>query len=191
MKPCSRNRKLIACLVLDELDARKAAALREHFALCEGCRRYWQEISNVAEGLASAAPDSSLEASEFFHHRVAEKLQAADSSSMLENLTAWLRGAKPNWRAALPAIAVLAIAYFATVAPRNHSNLPPPAPLATQIESASGSESDLAPTLANYQKIANQSLEKLSDLLTKQGNKSLPPAPVYTASSFQLAEGSF
>lgn len=191
MKPCSKNRKLIACLALDELDARKAAALHAHFALCEGCRRYWQEMSNVAKGLASAAPDSNLEASEFFHHRVAEKLRAVESSSLLENLAARLRGAMANWRVALPAIAVLVIALFAMVAPRNHSVLPPPAPLPAQVASASGSDSDLAPTLANYQMIANQSLEKLSDLLTKQGNKSLPPAPVYTASSFQLAEGSF
>ena len=37
----------------------------------------------------------------------------------------------------------------------------------------------------------NQSLEKLSELLARQGNKSLPPAPLDTASSFQLLNGSF
>ena len=128
MKPCSKNRKLIAWLALDALDAREAAALRDHLARCEGCRRYWEEISNVTERLASAAPDSNLEASEVFHHRVAEELQAVGSSSVLENLAAWLRGSKLNWRVALPAIAVLVIALLAMVAPRHPPALSLPAP---------------------------------------------------------------
>jgi hypothetical protein len=57
--------------------------------------------------------------------------------------------------------------------------------------SESSSGSDLAPTLANYQMVASQSLEKLSELLTRQGNKSLPPTPVYTASSLELANAPF
>ena len=191
MKPCSKNRKLIAWLALDALDAREAAALRDHLARCEGCRRYWEEISNVTERLASAAPDSNLEASEVFHHRVAEELQAVGSSSVLENLAAWLRGSKLNWRVALPAIAVLVIALLAMVAPRHPPALSLPAPPAVQVVSTSSSGSDLAPTIANYQMIANQSLDKLSELLTRQGNKRLPPAPVYTISSFELANASF
>jgi anti-sigma-K factor RskA len=191
MKPCPQNRKLIVWLSLNTLDARKAAALRDHLALCEGCRRYWEEISNVTERLAAAAPDSNLEASELFHHRVAEKLQAVESSSVLENLAAWLRGSMLNWRVALPAVAVLVIALIAMVAPRHHPAPSPPAPPAVQVVSASSSESDLAPTLANYQMVASQSLEKLSELLTRQGNKSLPPAPVYTMSSFELTNASF
>jgi hypothetical protein len=191
MKPCSKNRKLIAWLALDALDARKAAALRDHLARCEGCRRYWEEISIVTEGLAAAVPDSKLEASEFFHHRVAEKLQVVECGSGPENLAAWLRGTMLSWRVALPAITVLVIALFAMIAPRHHPALSPPAPPTAQVESESSSERDLAPTLANYQMVANQSLEKLSDLLTKQGNKRLPPAPVYTASSLKLANASF
>ena len=189
MKPCSKNRKLIAWLALDALDARKAAALRDHLAHCQGCRRYWEEISNVTDGLASAAPDSNLEASEFFHHRVAEKLQAAKSGSVLENL--WFRGTMLNWRVALPAIAVLVIALFAMVAPRHPLTVSPPTPPTVQVVSPSSSGSDLAPTIANYQMVANQSLEKLSELLTRQGSKSLPPAPVYTISSFELANAPF
>ena len=191
MKPCSKNRKLIAWLALDALDAREAAALRDHLARCEGCRRYWEEISNVTERLASAAPDSNLEASEVFHHRVAEELQAVGSSSVLENLAAWLRGSKLNWRVALPAIAVLVIALLAMVAPRHPPALSLPAPPAVQVVSTSSSGSDLAPTIANYQMIANKSLDKLSELLTRQGNKRLPPAPVYTISSLEVVNASF
>jgi anti-sigma factor RsiW len=191
MEPCSRNRRLIAWLALDALDAQKAAALRAHLARCEGCRRYWREISSVTETLASAQPDSNLEASELFHHKVAAKLQAVEASSVLEDLAAWLRGSILNWRVALPAIAVLAIAVAALVAPRHHPASSVSAPPAVQAVSASGSESDLAPTIANYQMVANQSLEKLSELLTRQGNKSLPPAPVYTASSLELTNAPF
>jgi anti-sigma-K factor RskA len=191
MKPCSRNRKLIAWLALGALDAEKAAALRDHLAVCQGCRRYWEEISNVTETLASAQPDSNLEASELFHHKVAAKLQAVEAGSGLEDLAAWLRGSILNWRVALPAIAVLAIAVLAMVAPRHHSSSSLSAPPAVQAVSASDSESDLAPTIANYQMVANQSLEKLSELLTRQGNKNLPPAPIYTASSLTLADEPF
>ena len=191
MKPCLRNRKLIAWLALDALDAPKAAALRAHLARCEGCRRYWEEISNVTERLASAQPDSNLEASELFHRKVAARLQAVEASSVLEDLAAWLRGSILNWRVALPAIAVLAIAVAALVAPRHHPASSVSAPPAVQAASASSSESDLAPTIANYQMVANQSLEKLSELLTRQGNKNLPPVPIYTASSLTLADAPF
>ena len=191
MKPCLRRRKLIAWLVLGALDAGKAAALRDHLAVCEGCRRYWEEISHVTEILASAQPDSKLEASELFHHKVAAKLLAVEASPVLEDLTAWLRGSIVSWRVALPAVAVLAIAVLAMVAPRHHPASSVSAPPVAQAASASGSESDLAPTIANYQMVANQSLEKLSELLTRQGNKSLPPAPIYTASSLTLADEPF
>ena len=105
MKPCSKNRKLIAWLVLGTLDARKAAALREHLALCEGCRGYRDEILNVAEKLMAAEPDSNIQASGVFHQRVAEKLRGIESDSALENLAAWLRGVMLSWRVALPATA--------------------------------------------------------------------------------------
>ena len=189
MKPCSKNRKLIAWLALDALDARAAAALREHLALCEGCRRYAEEISNVTDGLAAAAPDSDLEASVSFHRGAAKKLQAAKANSVMENLAAWFRGSMLTWRVALPAIAVLVIALC--VAPRRHPALSPTAPPTVQVVPASSSESGSAPTIANYQAMANQSLEEFSELLTTQGNKRLPPAPVYTASSFALANASF
>ena len=191
MKPCLRRRKLIAWLVLGALDAGKAAALRDHLAVCEGCRRYWEEISHVTEILASAQPDSELEASEYFHHTVAAKLQAVEAGSVLEDLAAWLRGSILNWRVALPAIAVLAIVLLAVVAPRHHPSSSLSVPPAVQATSASGSESDLAPTIANYQMVANQSLEKLSELLTRQGNKNLPPVPIYTASSLTPADEPF
>jgi hypothetical protein len=191
MKPCSRNRKRIAWLVLDALDAPQAAALRDHLARCEGCRRYWEDLSHTTEALTSASPDSSLEASESFHRRVAEKLQAVESGSVLDNLTAWLGGAMRNRRVALPAMAVAAIALIVVVASRYYPDRSRPVQPTVQVASASNSESELAPTIANYQRVANQSLEKLSELLTRQGDRSLPQAPVYTISSSEPANASF
>jgi hypothetical protein len=191
MKPCSSNRKLIAWLALGALDAGKAAALRDHLADCPGCRCYWEEISNVTETLASAQPDSNLEASECFYRKVAVKHQAVETGSVLEDLAAWLRGSILDWRVSLPAIAVLAIAALAMVTPRHHPAASASAPPAAQAVSASDSDSDLAPTIGNYQMVANQSLEKLSELLTRQGNKNLPPVPIYTASSLTFADEPF
>jgi hypothetical protein len=47
----------------------------------------------------------------------------------------------------------------------------------------------MSPTLSNYQMVANHSLEALDELLTRQGNRNLPPVPVYTASILGLANG--
>ncbi len=176
MKPCSKNRKRIAWLALDALDASQAAALRDHLALCEGCRRYAEEMSNTVRALTATAEGSEPEASASFHRRVAERLEAAESPSVLESLHRWLGGSMLNWRVALPAIAVLGIVLVALVTSREPPADSPLAQPAVQV--ASSSRDDLAPTLANYQMIACQSLDKLDELLTRQGNKSLPPAPV-------------
>jgi negative regulator of sigma E activity len=191
MQPCSKNRKLIAWLALGMLEGREAAELREHISTCEGCRRYSEEIANVAARLEAAEPDSDLKASDFFHRRVAGKLRAVESSSLVERLAERVRGAMPNWRVALPAMAVLALALLVMTASQHYTAPFAPATPVAQGLPAAGADSDLAPTLANYQMIANQSLDKLSDLLTRQGNRNLPAAPVYTASSFQTANGSF
>lgn len=190
MKACPKNRKLIAWLVLDSLNAQEAAGLRAHLAHCEGCRRYAEEISNVTKGLASAKMDSDLEASESFHRQVTAKLQPVESGSVVANLTFWFRETMLQWRVALPAVAVLAIALVVVIAPKHPTASPSPESTA-QVVSPSGSANDLAPTIANYQMIASQSPDKLAELLTQQGNKPLPPAPTYTISSFDLANGSY
>jgi hypothetical protein len=191
MKPCSKNRKLIAWLASDALDARKVATLRDHFTRCEGCRRYWEEISNATERVASAQPDSNIEASEFFHHRVAERLQELEYSSVPKNLAAWLHGLRLNWCVVLPTMAVLVISFIAVVAPRVDRAAFPSAPTTVGVVSSSDPESELAPTLANYQMVAHQSLEEFDELLSKHGNKRLPPVPVLTISSLELAQGAY
>jgi anti-sigma factor RsiW len=74
MKPCSRNRKLLAWLALGELDSHRAAALREHVESCDGCRRYLAEMSSVTDSLTVDEGTPEIQATEAFHGRLVNKL---------------------------------------------------------------------------------------------------------------------
>jgi anti-sigma factor RsiW len=188
MKPCSQNRKQITWLALGELDIASEKTLREHLAGCDGCRRYFEEISGVTEKLAAAEPDARVQAPDFFHQRLTEKLRAAESGSVLEDAVAWFARMTPGWRVALPGMAVVLLAVFVVVTrrqPATDTVVPPPS---VQVAVTPSSVSDSAPTMGNYQMIAGQSLDKLDEVLTKEGNASLPPAPIYTASMSKLPE---
>ncbi len=191
MKPCAQNRELIVWLALNALDARQARHLRAHLETCEGCRRYRAEISNVTERLAEEEATPDIQASEIFHQKVAGKLRAAKPDSPGEILAAYFRGTLLNWRVALPAIAALVVV-GATVATWRQPPVVSSSPkAATQTALASDADNDLAPTIANYQRAANESLDKLDALLTRQGNRALPSMPIYTASTLALAKQSF
>ena len=90
----------------------------------------------------------------------------------------------PELGLALPALAALMTALLAIVAALHHPAPAPAAPRMAQVSVISGTY--LAPTIANYRLIAGQSLQKLDEVLATQGNKPLPPAPVYTASGLML-----
>jgi anti-sigma factor RsiW len=191
MKPCAQNQKLIAWLVSNALEAQQARQLQAHLETCEGCRGYLAEISNVTERLAVAETNPDIQASESFHRKVAGRLRAAKPDFIGEILAAHLRGTLLNWRVALPAIAAL-VAVGVTVAIwRQPPDVSPSPRAGTQTASVSDADNDLAPTIANYQRVANQSLDKLDELLTKQGNRALPSMPIYTASTLGLAQESF
>jgi anti-sigma factor RsiW len=189
MKPCAQNRKLIAWLSLNALEARQARQLQAHLETCEGCRRYLAEISNVTEKLAAAEATSDVQASENFHRKVAGRLRAAKPDSPGEILAAYL--ARLNWRVALPAMAALMVVGVTVATWRQPPRVSSPAQTGSKTVSVSEADSDLAPTIANYQRVANQSQEKLDALLTRQGNRALPAMPVYTASTLGLANRSF
>jgi anti-sigma factor RsiW len=192
MKPCAQNRKLIAWLASNALDARQTRQLQAHLETCEGCRRYLAEVSNVTERLTAAEANADVQASEVFHQKLAGKLRAVKPDSVGEILAAYFRGTLLNWRVALPAIAALVVVIGVTVAIwRQPPVVPSPRIASTQTASVSDADDDLAPTIANYQRVANQSLDKLDALLTRQGNRSLPPMPIYTASTLGLAQESF
>jgi len=191
MKPCAQNRKLIVWLTLNALEVRQTQQLRAHLETCEGCRRYLAEISNVTERLAAAETNPDVQASEIFHQKVASKLRAAKLDSIGEILAAYLRGTLLNWRVALPAMAALMVIGVTVAIWRQLPDVSSSPRAGIQTASVSDVDMDMAPTIANYQRVANQSLDKLDALLTKQGNRPLPSMPIYTASTLGLANESF
>jgi hypothetical protein len=190
MKPCAENQKLIAWLALDALDARTAVAIRDHLAHCEGCRGYFEEISGVAANLA-APPAPDVQTSENFHRRVVGGLRTAKPDSLLEILTADFHRARLNWRTALTVAAALVVISLTLIVPRRSPEVAPPPPAPLPSASVSDADNDLAPTIANYQRVADQSLDQLDALLTRQGNQTLQAMPVYTASTRPRVNGSF
>ena len=172
MKPCANKRKAIAWLAAGALNPAEAASLRAHLTQCAGCRRYYRELADITEALEATQPDTNLEVSEEFYAKVAGKIQAVDASFGDEDI-GFLRSLL-GWRNALPAVLLVVMLMSMVLLrypPTSVSQNPSPA----QLVSPSGAGTDMAPTLANYQMVANQSLEKFSELLTKQGNKRLPP----------------
>jgi anti-sigma factor RsiW len=187
MKPCSKNRKLIAWLALDALEVRQARQLRAHLETCEGCRRYLEEISNVTDRLTAAEMAPDIQASESFHQRVAGKLRVEKPNSFGEIVTAYFCGTMSSWRVALPVSAALVVAIVAFATLQKHPEASSQAQSQAHTVPASNWNTDLPPTIANYQMVANRSLEQLDELLTRQGNRNLPPAPIYTASTLAAA----
>src|SRR6266850_3889491 len=171
MKPCKRNRKLIAGLALEELDARQEHNLRAHLETCATCREYLNEISKVTRTLTAPQTGSGVEASAAFHQRLVSRLRAQESSSAWERFWLELRAGLSNRAVALPvigAIAVLVVMLF--LAMKDPSDSPPSQPQ-VQVAAAANRPSDPAPTISNYQMVANRSLEKFDELLTRQGNR--------------------
>lgn len=191
MKPCRKNRKLIVWLAVNALDAAPARELRAHLETCANCRSYLAEISHVTERLATIEATPDIQASENFHRRVVGGLRTARHYPVKEILAAGFRRTRLTWRVALPAITALVVIGVAIATWRQPPDVSSPAPSGIQTVSVSDADNDLAPTFANYQMVAHQSLARLDALLTRQGNRGLPPMPIYTASTLTLANGSF
>ncbi len=187
MKPCSNNRKLIALLAIDELDACQARELRAHLQSCEGCRRYLDEMWDVTKKLAARETAVEIKTSESFHRKVVARLRAEEKVSVWETIKAI--PAMLNLRVALPVLAVVvALAVGLGIQHRQSSVVvsPPPAPKPVASAPAAGIAS--APTIANYQIAVSQSLQTFDDLLTRQAKTPLPPAPIYTVSMLAVAD---
>ncbi len=184
MNPCSTNRKPIALLVVDALNASEARELRAHIQTCEGCRAYLQEISDVTQKLGAFEVRSEIQTSEAFHQRVVRSLRAEETASPLSSLLTQLRVAMSNWRVALPvagatALLVAAFVFFMRPSPvTNIVNVSPP-----------NVKTERDPTISNYQMIANRSLEKFDELLNRQATRNSSAGPIYTASMLSAHDG--
>ena len=181
MKPCRTNRKEIAWLALDALEVPRARKLRAHVETCAGCRRHLEEISTVARKLQAVESGADIQAHEAFHRRL---LSALKAEATAWNWPAPLAQWRLNWRVALPVSAGAGLLLLALATLLNRPTVSPPAvPNAQSVPPAVIRKADPLPTLSNYEMVANQSLEKLDELLSRQAERNPPPAPIYRASS--------
>ena len=178
-------------LALGDLQARQARALRDHLETCAGCRAYAEEMSSVTQKLAAGAIGSDLQVSETFHRKLAARLRANERRPVAESLLAPLRALFANSRMALPLLGLGGAALIVTaivLLPRP-TPLPLPLPAPSQAVAPPAEKHDLAPTISNYQMVANRSLEKLDELLSRQARNNRSPMPIYTASALSRADG--
>jgi hypothetical protein len=201
MKACSHNRQPIACLALGVLDAPEERLLRVHLETCAECRRYLEEISKVAGKLAAAEIRTDIQTSESFHQKWVQKLREKAPAPLGDDPFSRFRGSWLNWlnqgvfmirarrRVALPLIGVTVaiIAVWSVLVWR--SGISSPAPTPAPVLLTKKLHRDPEPTLANYQIIANQSLEDLDALLTRQATSNASAAPVYSALGSARAAG--
>jgi anti-sigma-K factor RskA len=179
MKPCKRNAESIAELAMGSLATEAADQLREHLRNCAGCREYFAQISQVTKTLSDTSVRTDIESSPVFHRTLLSRITAQRERP---TRTSW-QMLVPNWRIAFPALAVVAV--LAAVLFR------PPGPKTRQIAqnpivAQPKVMNDLNPSVANYQKVANQSLDRLDDLIAKQSREHGPSVPLYRASTFLL-----
>ena|SRR5579872_1733962 len=182
MKACAKNRKSIALLAIGSLESQPTRELRAHMETCPGCREYLAEISGVTATLRAGEMESDIRALEGFHLRTVAALKKAEKRTFVAALALRVQSLL-SWRIALPACAVAAVVIALLSTGIHHSHdviLSTPTPRAPM---ALDSRANLDPTAANYEMIANQSLEKLDELITRQGNQNPSPGPVYTAST--------
>jgi hypothetical protein len=186
MKPCFGKQKQIALLAANSVDLQQEQALQAHLDGCAGCRRYFEEISSVAGKLRATEVDTNARPSASFHRNLMGALAEAKRESTRGTLSAQIR-AFWSWRLIVPpaAAAVALIASWLFSAPPAPTSTR--TPLAVRHGAPPVAKLIPEPTFSNYEMAAHQSLEKLDELLTEQGNRNPEPAPRYTAGSLPRA----
>lgn len=184
MKPCPKNRKLIALLSVSGLEDSSAKALRAHFEECPGCRGYLQEISNVVKNLSAANLEESFTTSPGFHRKVMDSLRNETPAS--KSLLSWLQWPWRQWGVARPIVAGFVVVLATLIAWQWPAGNPSPVPPISRAPSRPTAYTEPQPTMANYQMVANRSLEELDELLSRQGSRCFPSSPNPTTAGLAL-----
>jgi len=207
MKSCSQNRKLIAWLAVDALDRQQERALRAHVETCAECRRYLDQVSHVTNRLSAVEIRSDIQSSESFHQRVVGGLPAQKSGSRGRGalLNSWDKmrvlfsvaeagsrsvGSRVMGTLVWPVLGASALAIAAWAIFLQRPNVPLPHSMGGQSRLIAPAESDFEPTISNYQMVANRSLDKLDELLTRQANSNPSPVTIYTLTTLSRAAAS-
>ena len=186
MIPCPQQRELMAELSLGGMNAQAESELRVHIETCAGCRHYFHELSAVTEKLNAVEIRSDIQTSEAFHRRVVGAVEAEASGALWQGLLAQIRVSLKNWRVALPlagaTAAIIALSVFLLNSGSGRDQkIPATADPQAQAVLRPNMQSDVDPTVANYQRVAHRSLEKLDELLASQANRNPLSTPIFTA----------
>jgi hypothetical protein len=189
MKPCKKNRKLIAWMILGELETAQRELIRGHLEQCEACREYFEEMSGISSGLANAETTQTVQATQLFHLKLLGKLRSEKRGSPLATLVEQVRWASLKSRVGLWTTIVVAVGLIGIFtllrsvdgpAKRFETGQAPPEP---------PSPGSMEPTLSNYEMVANLAPEKFDKFLTEQGSKNISPTPIYRAFALPLEIG--
>jgi anti-sigma factor RsiW len=166
MKPCARNRKLIAWLVMDALDVKAAGELRHHIESCAQCQKYRQELLSIRgkfRRTADTLPE--VNTSPGFHQQLVRRIQEESAAPSVRSRLVW--SSLFNWQRWAVAAGLVLIAGMALFTAHRfrggsekayHANA---ASLKLPVEVR-------APTLSAYRLAANNSFEALDELLLEQ-----------------------
>jgi hypothetical protein len=191
MKPCKKNRKLIAWMILGELETAQREVIRAHLKQCEGCRAYFEEISSMSSALANGKTNEAVQASPIFHQKLLGKLRSEERRSLLAMLVEQMRWAGLKWRVGLwttgGVVAVGLIVIFTLLRPVDG---PAKRLESRQVPPELPSRDSMDPTLSNYEMVANLGPEKFDEFLTEQGTKNISSTPIYRASALPAEIGS-
>jgi hypothetical protein len=184
MKPCLKYKKRIAWMALEALEEPEAGRLRDHLQSCAGCRAYFEELAQIKVKLTAAGTDpQETRSSEAFHRKLVARMEKEKPQSAVGDLLSGIRA----WRAAIPLAGAAAVIVGILWAVQEQSHQPAPPRPVGPVVSKGKINGDLPPTIANYDMVANQSLDKLDDLLNRQGNRNPQRGPIYNASARFLA----
>lgn len=182
MKPCRHNRKRIVWLQLNALGQDEATDLRTHLQTCAGCREYHREISRVNDYLSSLQSTVTLENTLTAPAPRPRRLNPGRTG--FSPATSFVQNLLP--RLAWPALASVLLATVIIVVVTHHPAAPSVPAHQTNIITAQEPVANVLPTLGNYRAVANQSLDQLDDLLSRQSTRPIPPPPAFSPVTFAL-----
>ena len=190
---CSNYRDQLAALTLGALEPADKHAVELHLSTCAACRATLAELKSVTQSLEGVQTRNDIQTSERFHRAWTAQLHKASVPSFRERAAAFLKAFRLSpYHYALPiatvALLILIGAFWlwSIHAPNEVRSTTNPRNLSSRQPSA---DSEIEPTLSNYQVVANRSFEKLDQLLNTQGTKTAPSSlPVYTASALSISK---
>ena len=185
MKPCKKNRKLIAWLAVDALDVEQARELRSHVRTCPGCLEYWQEMLSIAQDhLATSTTLPVMPGSDSFHEKLDRKILTDRARLFPASGMELLRRCLSDWRTLAVTGAVALVLVIVSRAPNRQGDVPQREPFSPIVSIVD----DLEPTLNRYWIAANTSLETLNQLLAEQEARRSFPTEIANRSTINIIE---